>query len=120
VGRERAGRRAGKALAEYAPPPIVDPSLFDAAQRLLQERFVEASRNARRLYLLRRLITCHCGRRVVGDGNRRRNQFSSACPAGHFRQRAEVLETAVWQDLATYAHNLEEELLRPLRQRLQA
>ncbi len=120
VGRYQAGRRAGKALAEYATPPLVDHGLFAEAQRLLQERFVEASRNARRRYLLRGLITGHCGRRVVGDGNRKRDQFYYACPAGHFRQRAEVLEAAIRQDLATYARNPEEAVLRPLRQRLEA
>ena len=118
VGRYQAGRRTGKALAEYATPPIVDQSLFDAAQRLLQERFFEASRNARRLYLLRGFITCSCGRSVVGDGNRKRDQFYYVCPEGHFRHRAEALEAAIWRDLATYARNPEEEVLRPLRQRL--
>lgn len=115
VGRYQAGRRTGKALAEYAAPPLVEQGLCDAAQRLLQERFVEASRNAHRLYLLRGLISCHWSRRVGGDGHRRRDQFYYACPAGHFRQRAEVLEATI-----TYARNPGAEVLRPLRQRLEA
>ncbi len=98
IGRYRASARAGKEIAEYATPRIVDDETFAAAQRLLRERFIEATRNARRFYLLRGLIRCHCGRTVVGDGSRRRHQFYYACPAGHFRQRAEVLEAVVVQE----------------------
>lgn len=122
VGRYRAGARVGKEIAEYETPRIVDDETFAAAQRLLGERFVEASRNARRFYLLRGLIRCHCGRTVVGDGRHTNQQYYYACPVRqHFRIRAEVLEAAIVHDIAEWARNpgpIIEQLRERLRERL--
>jgi site-specific DNA recombinase len=44
-------------------PPIIDKTLFDAAQRQLRVNFEKASRNMRRQYLLHGHIRCrHCGK----------------------------------------------------------
>jgi hypothetical protein len=65
------GARAGKEIAAYETPRIVDDETIAAAPQLLGERFIEVTRNARRLYLLRGPIRCYCGRAVVGDGRQR-------------------------------------------------
>lgn len=105
AGRYRVGARAGKTIAEYEVPRIVDDATFAAAGRLLRERFIEASRNARRFYLLRGLITCHCGRGLVGDGRRQKQDFYYTCPHRHVRLRAKALETAVIRDIAGWARD---------------
>jgi site-specific DNA recombinase len=119
VGRYRAGARSGQEIAECETPRLVDDATYQAAQRLLGERFIEATRNARRLYLLRGLIRCHCGRTVVGDGHRSRAQYYYVCPADrrHFRMRAEVLEGIVVQDIAAWARD-PGPIIQRLRERL--
>lgn len=122
IGRYHAGSRAGREIAEYATPRIIDDETFAAAQRLLGERFIEATRNARRFYLLRGLIKCHCGHAVFGDGRRATNQYYYACPvAGHFRVRAEALERLVIGRIASWVRDpgpIIEQLQARLRERL--
>lgn len=124
VGRYHAGKRSGQEIAEFETPRIVDDQTFAAAQRLLGERFVEASRNARRLYLLRGLIRCFCGRAVVGNGRQQPPQHYYTCSAErgrHFRIRAEVIESIVVHDIAAWARDpgpVIEQLRERLRERL--
>lgn len=54
-------------------PAIVSEELWNRTQALLRKNFVMASRNDRRLYLLRGLIRCGlCGRTYAGDGNNKK------------------------------------------------
>jgi site-specific DNA recombinase len=93
----------GGEQVQCVTPALIDQEAFDQAQGLLKERFIEATRNARRLYLLRNLIRCHCGRVVVGDGKQVAARYYYSCPNGHFRERAEILEEIIWTRVAAYA-----------------
>lgn len=112
-------------------PAIVSETLWDAAQRQLRANLIEATRNARRKYLLRGLIRCGgCGLTYVGTSYKSkayyvcngkdsyRGKLVGRCPSKNVP--AEWLEDAVWNEcekflrepgeaLAELAHTMEKD-----------
>jgi site-specific DNA recombinase len=96
-----------------AVPALVDAELFAAVQERLAENFrrLRASRGGAR-YLLQGLLVCSsCGYALSTQGGTNRNYRYYACPGSYVsershrrvcangRQRTEVLEAAVWNDV---------------------
>ena len=95
-------------------PALVDRATWDAAQAGLARNQRVSTRNAKRKYLLRGLITCTlCGRRYVGTSPRQRSgkvkveyrcagQLTSASLHAAERRRSKTLpgdlEDTVWSD----------------------
>lgn len=94
------------ALPEGTTPAIVTPEVWQAAQERLQRNRGEATRNAKRQYLLRGLAVCaKCGLSLYScpEGDRRTYRCSSkdrpTGPCGGKRVDAEALEAWVWQSV---------------------
>lgn len=107
IGRYQHKRGRRQALQEYACPPIVSAEVFERVQALLKERFKESCRSAKRVYLLRGLIRCWCGKTLVGGMG-----HVYYCPGdayrhrkGHARVRAAELEGVVWADIVDFCHH---------------
>jgi len=99
---------------EREVPALVDRATWDAAQAGLARNQRVSTRNAKRKYLLRGLITCTlCGRRYVGASPRQRSgkvkveyrcagQLTSASLHAAERRRSKTLpgdlEDTVWSD----------------------
>jgi site-specific DNA recombinase len=87
--------------------PIVDEATWDRAQQQLSRNKVQASRNAKREYLLRGLVFCpSCGRRWTGRYKNHLNRAYYRCPTtegepwrqdckARFGLEQQKLETAV-------------------------
>ena len=107
-------------------PAIVPEALWDAAQRQLRENMIEATRNARRKYLLRGLIECGgCGLTYVGTAYKSkayyvcngkdsyRGKLVGRCPSKNVP--AEWLEDAVWSECEKFLREPGEALLELAR-----
>ncbi len=91
-----------------AMPALVSPALWQRAQLQLQANDHWKNRGARRAYLLRGLLTCSCGHRLVGQawptrGGESRVYGCVAHPEGKgSRVRAEVIEPLLWADVVAF------------------
>jgi len=102
-------------------PAIVSPELWEAAQQRLQENRERARRNTKHEYLLRSILVCVCGRRMVGRyktnagiryyrcSTTEAEPWRPACPA-RWSYRADELEDLVWRTVID--HLSQPELLR--------
>jgi site-specific DNA recombinase len=108
---------------DYQPPSIVTPEVWERCAHLRRQNTVEASRNARRFYLLRRLVYCGvCGKSYTGSG-RRGGLFYYQCTSrvqgryekhcGNLMARADHLEREVLQEVRNLI-NAPDELLREI------
>lgn len=79
-----------------AVPAIVTPAIYETAQRRLALNVAAlAGRPPVRVYLLRRLLVCRCGRRMVSDpAHGRRSYRCRACGAREVP--AKIIEPLVW------------------------
>jgi len=118
------GRRSQKPREQIprAVPAIVDVDTWEQAQQTLQRNMLVATRNAKRRYLLRGLITCGvCGLRLCGTQTRRtegkddayyicggkipsRGRIQGRCPSKVVR--AVELEETIWRDILGFLHEL--------------
>lgn len=131
---------------EVAVPSIIEPALWEAAQRRRKENREMARRSTKREYLLRRRVVCgDCGLKLrchaVQTGGKvypyysciggSHHMFEAPRPCNLPAFRADVVDAVVWDwvkgllsDPANLAHYLErerdrrEETLAPLRERL--
>lgn len=129
-----------------AVPSIIEPALWEAAQRRRKENREMARRSTKREYLLRRRVVCgDCGLKLRCHAARSKgklylyysciagahHKFEAPRPCGLPLFRADVVDAVVWDwvkgllsDPANLAHYLErerdrrEETLAPLRERL--
>lgn len=97
---------------EFDVPRIISDEDFARVQSLLEANMTNASRNRKRFYPLRRLVFCGkpgCGRRFIGGGSQRDQNFYYTCSThtivgaqkcGSRKIRAEILEEAVWSRVA--------------------
>jgi site-specific DNA recombinase len=99
-------------------PPIIDKTLWDAAQKQREHNKQMSKRNTKREYLLRGMIFCVCGARFGGvsskkDNGRQYVYYTCSANVGKFPHlegrfcnqpsvRVELLDNAVW----TYVVNL--------------
>lgn len=102
-----------------AVPPIVTPELWHLANEALGASRARATRNAKYPYLLRGLVTCACGRTLVGTcrpfrrkrtgrvgvyrwymctAGRRWSSLMDSCPVKPYIN-ADQLEDAVWRSV---------------------
>jgi site-specific DNA recombinase len=112
----RPGRRLKSSLKAREPaewifievPGVIEQTLFDAAKERLERNKRFSRRNTRREYLLRGLLTCMCGRKLVG--NQSHGQLYYRCWttatgqfARHVRHAAYIqaaeLEERVWREV---------------------
>ncbi len=98
-------------------PAIIDAETWERARLIAKRNWKNASRNARRFYLLRGLIKCqHCGGTFIGSGrdwgqyryqcsgtSSYRRPWETKCRAKSLR--AVPLEEAIWQDIKEYVEN---------------
>lgn len=79
------GKRAIEDTIAIAVPALIEPDLWQAAQGQKKHNQAMSQRNAKRDYLLRGLIFCGCGRRMVGscNGNKRYPVYVYRCNARH-------------------------------------
>lgn len=102
-------------------PAIVDVDLWERARHALRRNMLLATRNAKRQYLLRGLITCGvCGLTFVGtrgacsrgttyayyscNGTRPpRSRVHGECPSKLIP--AQQLEETIWRDILTFLHD---------------
>jgi len=94
---------------DYQPPAIVTPELWERCAHLRRQNNLLASRNARRFYLLRRLVRCGvCGKSytgVSGEGrpsyyqctSRVQGRYEKHC--GNMMARADHLEREVLSEI---------------------
>jgi site-specific DNA recombinase len=114
--------KAGKKAIARSVPAIVSEELWAAAEEMRKRNLIEATRNARRSYLLRSLIKCGtCGGNFVGcrhmafgkeyvyyvcTGNSHRRMGGRGMPKCHVPSiRAEAIEHLVWEDVKRFAEN---------------
>jgi site-specific DNA recombinase len=105
-GRRTSSKRAPVARAM---PAIVSPALFERAQRRLRANDQWNNRGARRVYLLRGLLTCSCGHTLIGrawktaSGDRQIYECM-AHPDGERRIkiRAAQIEPLLWARVAGF------------------
>lgn len=97
---------------EGMTPAIVDPEIWQAANDRLDTNRGEHTRNAKNPRLLRGFAVCaRCGRRMVTTSQYGRNYYkcqspvSVSGPCGSRMARAEVIEGAVWEEIATFLQN---------------
>jgi site-specific DNA recombinase len=122
-GEHRFGKRASKTRSVIVRqvPALVDADTWERAQQALTRNQLLATRNAKRQYLLRGLITCGlcdtrysgmlCTRRngrarayyVCGGKHPHRGRLVGRCPSKHLP--AEELEERIWQTLEDYIKN---------------
>jgi site-specific DNA recombinase len=102
-----------------AVPPLVDEGLRAAAAARLGTNRRLATKNARRLYLLRGLVECarceaaYCGATHAAkkipyyfcNGGKAARKYGHRAPCDARMIRAEELEAAVWADVAAYLRN---------------
>jgi site-specific DNA recombinase len=111
-------------------PAIISEDAWEFAQKCLEKNKQQATRNAKRYYLLRSLVFCPCGRRWVGLYKNRLKRAYYRCPtneAEHWRHkcesrysiRQEVLEHVVW-DKISYIFLEPETLMQGLAEQRQA
>lgn len=100
---------------ELKCPAIIPENLWEKAQGILRNNFINSRRNAKRDYLLRGIIKCGiCGRKFYGDGSGRpgRNNYyrcggSTLTKKNHHRcrvksVRADIIEKLVWDDIVGF------------------
>lgn len=129
--------RSKAGVVERPVPALVTPEVWEQASRQLTKNCKLATRNAKRLYLLRGLVVCgNCGRRMTGQvgstkgassyyrcmpaKDRTRPDGSKTCRAKHIR--AEWLESLVWEDCKRFIYepgDALDEAQRQLRARLE-
>ena len=118
-GEHHYGRRTTKVreVIVRAVPAIVDADLWDRARQGLRRNMLMATRNAKRQYLLRGLITCGvCGLSFGGtrgapthayyacNGTRPpRSRVHGKCPSKFIP--AGQLEETIWQDILGFLHD---------------
>jgi len=123
IGRWKYGKRSGKrgrppTIEEplvVAVPPLVSEETFRKAQETLKRNALEATRNAKELYLLRGRIRCgNCGEPYTGSVVTRRNgkralYYKNRYQGRHRRPgchhpfvQAAFVEERVWADLAQF------------------
>ena len=88
-----------------ATPAIIDQVVFDAAQERLRLNKENAKRRGKKEYLLRGMLFCCCGRRMVGASPGRTRSYRCTRhnwePDRHCGRQinAENIETAVWDQI---------------------
>ncbi|HEY0003762.1 MAG TPA: recombinase family protein [Pyrinomonadaceae bacterium] len=99
---------------DYNPPAIVSPALWDRCAELRKQNTLMASRNARRVYLLKRLVYCGlCGKSYTGSGghggfyyyqctSRVTTRYEKHC--GNVMTRADHLEGEVLKEVTSLIH----------------
>lgn len=111
--------RSRHGVEAVAVPPLIDEDLRAAAERSLKTNRQFASKNARRLYLLRGLVECaECGAAYCGtthavrkipyyvcNGNKVNRRYGGARACNAKSVRGDHLEAAVWADCAAFLQN---------------
>lgn len=104
----KGGKRPEHEQIKIPVPAIVDRDVWEAAQARREYNKKMSKRNAKREYLLRGLITCGCGSKMVGGGYQKTGFFYYYCsyrtkyrhmkesPCQEMPIRCEVLEGQVW------------------------
>lgn len=117
-GEHHYGRRTTRAreVIVRAVPAIVTPDLWERARQNLQQNQLLATRNAKRLYLLRGLIRCgQCGHTFTGTRGAASYAYY-ACNGRHAKDHgltkcqnkfvaAVALEETIWQDIRGFLEN---------------
>ncbi len=110
IGRFRHSRSHG-GLDDSVCPAIVSAEVFEAAQRRMKENFIEATRNAKRFYLLRGQVRCGICRKVmVGISTTKGRKtptkyYYYRCPDCRHAVRAEPLEEQTWAHIEAIARD---------------
>lgn len=99
---------------DYQPPAVVTPELWEHCAELRSQNTLMASRNARRFYLLRRLVRCGvCGKTYTGVSGPNRppyyqctsrvtGRYEKHC--GNLMARADHLEREVLAEITNLLH----------------
>lgn len=94
-----------------ATPAIIDSELFDNAQKQLRANLLKSPRNTKYQYLLRGHIRCkQCGKSYTGDPHRGktyyrclgRRRINPVKPCHNKIWQADILESAVWNEIVNY------------------
>jgi site-specific DNA recombinase len=122
-GEHLYGRRSQKPreVITRVVPAIVDTATWEEAQATLHSNRIEATRNAKRRYLLRGLVKCGvCGLNYSGTATSRPNGKQDAYYACNGKNpsrgriqgrcsskviRGQELEEAIWRDILAFLHD---------------
>lgn len=107
AGTRHFGKKGNKGIILQSVPPVVSRDTWEKAQALRAANKTNSLRNAKRLYLLRGLLTCgQCGHRYVGRTQHKRPYYACSKQGCHNRWlRAETFEKMVWDDILKFIEN---------------